>query len=709
MSAEPPSPVPPGTIVEEKSYSELAIERYLQISELQEVLELSQDDYSQVAHQCCLPKQLQGSIFVGHKATDLDSIASAIGAAELFQGIPARASEVNNETAHALRIWNFDVPAPYLEVSTEHPARMTCIVDHNQKVQCPDHLDYDKLIGVIDHHAMQGGTVSTSSPIYVNIHPWGSACTIIATMFFQARRSMSRQTAGILLSGILSDTLNLRSPTTTEYDCLAVSLLSNFAKVSDVNELARSLFKAKSMELLRCTPHQLVRGDLKTFECHCKNPTNLSLPSQLVKMAFGVIETTDVTGLINLKDKLTYELRALKAEESKDLVFLALVDIVSLNTQLILVGAREVDLATRVFNGTIDQATGLMPLQGLVSRKKDFIPPLEHYLSKKGWSMPELSTEEQNLLAHKNFGRVELECTEFGCQTVRQDVDASKVMGDDCNDPTCTGGVDNGDGNGSSNITITTSSDSTSETPVDPNAAKISRHQHRHHHPQTSSCNRLTAADVTRRILSAYKLKGPHIPTRDEMNEAIGFVLGSTKSSTGIGANGGMEVNITGPSSHSLCSTTNTLAPSGPVKRTHSQLETCNDSSTLTVPLEVPTSLDGVKRQKINSNQLSPRRSPFAAPRSPALLAQNMHITADLDRQQAEELVQELLAFTTSDNEVIRNMEETLQLPSKENFKSFIHKIVDSKDSDPSLKFLLCALTHALADDMNLSQGDEQQ
>jgi inorganic pyrophosphatase/exopolyphosphatase len=686
MDQPPPPPIThqKSLVVEEKSYSELAIERYLQISELQEVIELNEEEYTNVSLQCHLPKQLFGCIFVGHKATDLDSIASAIGAAELFQGVPARASEINNETTHALRIWNIDIPQPYLDVTQSHSSRMTCIVDHNQKVQCPDHLDYDKLIGVIDHHAMQGGTVSTSSPIYVNIHPWGSACTIIATMFFQARRSMSRQTAGILLSGILSDTLNLRSPTTTEYDCLAVSLLSTFAKVSDVNELARSLFKAKSMELLRCTPHQLVRGDLKTFECHCRSPDlNTTTPPPIIKMAFGVIETTDVSGLVKLSDKLIYELRALKTEESKDLVFLALVDIVSLNTQLILVGARELDLATRVFGGQIDQTTGLMQLHNLVSRKKDFIPPLEHYLSKKGWKMPDLSPDEQQSLSSENFGRVELECTEFGCQTVRGD--APIQIDVSCNGQHCEDDGHMGE------------SKDEHQHGGDLNSVKASRHQHRHHHSHHQPRG-LTAADVTRRILSSYKLKGPHVPSKSQIDEAITFVLGGTTASVSSNNNGTVSCAISGP---------RTL-PSNQIatKRSISQLE--DDS--VAIPL---TGLDSlpVKRQRTEqpaSPLIGSALHAARAPRSPGLLAQNMHI-ADLDHQQAGELIKELLQFASTDNEIIRNMEETLQLPSKETFKNFIQNCVQS-DADPNIKFLLCALAHALSSETalanSLSEGD---
>lgn len=375
----------------------------------------SNDDYERLS--CFLPSELYGCVFVGHKATDLDSIASAVGCAELFHGVAARASNVNSESKFALEYWSIPTPLPFLDV-VKADSRV-CIVDHNQAKQCPDGINFGQVVGCIDHHAMQGNTISTSTPIHVDIKPWGSACTIVAHMFFRAKRKITRKTAGMLLSGILSDTLNLRSPTTTEHDGLAVALLSKLADVSNTNDLARSLFKAKSQELLMCTPHQLVRGDIKTFECRCPNTKTISI-------SFGVIETTDVSGLINIRDELAMELRALKKEEKKDVAFLAFVDIVNLSSYLLLVGSRETHLAKTVFKGEVDPVTGLMNLPNLVSRKKDFIPPLERAIA-DGYELPTLSAEEANQAEKEEFGEVSLECGEHGCQTVRQPCVASSA------------------------------------------------------------------------------------------------------------------------------------------------------------------------------------------------------------------------------------------------------------------------------------------
>ncbi len=78
---------------------------------------------------------------------------------------------------------------------------------------------------MIDHHALQNATIVTDMPIYIDIRPWGSMSTIIAHTFLTLRRRPKTSTAGMLLCAILSDTLNLQSPTTTEWDRLMVAVL----------------------------------------------------------------------------------------------------------------------------------------------------------------------------------------------------------------------------------------------------------------------------------------------------------------------------------------------------------------------------------------------------------------------------------------------------------------------------------------------------
>lgn len=88
-----------------------------------------------------VPQTLNGAIFCGHLVTDLDSIAGAIGAAELYGGIPARASEVNSETEFALKRWNISKPRPIEELLVELPQAGVCLVDHQQTSQLNPSID----------------------------------------------------------------------------------------------------------------------------------------------------------------------------------------------------------------------------------------------------------------------------------------------------------------------------------------------------------------------------------------------------------------------------------------------------------------------------------------------------------------------------------------------------------------------------------------
>jgi len=121
------------------------------------------------------------------------------------------------------------------------------------------------ICGVIDHHALQSGTVITDKPIYIDIRPWGSACTIVAHTFLRIRKPIPATVAGILLSGILSDTLNLRSPTTTDHDRLLVAVLAKISACADINELADKQFAAKSAALMHISPYEVACGDQKKF------------------------------------------------------------------------------------------------------------------------------------------------------------------------------------------------------------------------------------------------------------------------------------------------------------------------------------------------------------------------------------------------------------------------------------------------------------
>jgi len=330
-----------------------------------------------------LPSQLSGALFCGHLMTDLDSIAGAIGAAELYGGIPGRASEVNTETAFALEQWGSPKPKPIEELLEEYPKAGVCLVDHQQTSQLNKSIDLARIVGVIDHHALQNATIVTDIPIYIDIRPWGSMSTIITHNFLTLRRRPHRETAGMLLSAIISDTLNLQSPTTTEWDRLMLSILVELVGVDDVQYLASQQFKAKSSELANLSARQLITGDQKVFTYKTEQFDG--------SVAFAVIETTDDEVILKKAPELLVALNEDREATGVSLTFLAVVNIVELKSTLLLCGPNERSLAVSAYeNGRLLQETDYsepyaMDLGNLVSRKKDFIPAISAAI-KKGWS-----------------------------------------------------------------------------------------------------------------------------------------------------------------------------------------------------------------------------------------------------------------------------------------------------------------------------------
>merc|ERR1711966_460937 len=138
--------------------------------------------------------------------------------------------------------------------------------------------------------------------------------------FLSHQRRPSKGVAGMLLCAILSDTLNLQGPTTTEYDKMMVSVLAEIAGVDDIQFLASQQFKAKSKKLAGLSAHGLVNGDQKAF--------SFKTESFEGDIGFAVVETTDDAVIIDRLDELLPEIVACKKEKGHSALFLAVVNIV---------------------------------------------------------------------------------------------------------------------------------------------------------------------------------------------------------------------------------------------------------------------------------------------------------------------------------------------------------------------------------------------
>jgi manganese-dependent inorganic pyrophosphatase len=383
--------------------------------------------------------ELSNALFCGHVMADLDSIAGAIGAAHLYGGTPARASEINSETVWALEKWGCVQPDKIEDLLTAQPDRNVCLVDFQQQSQLNPAIPMRNIVGIIDHHALQSNTIITEGPIFVDIRPWGCMSSILAHSYAVQETHLPLNIAGMLLSAILSDTLNLRSPTTTVWDERMVSMLVQYLDLEDVNELAARQFRAKSHELSCMSPYQLVNGDMKTFKFSAavnyddddddndekqkqkqKQDTSGTgtAPTTVYAIGYGVIETTDAAASMARIQHLIPEMRIVREEKNLTAYFLAVVDIVHLTSSLLICGPTEESLAVAAYGGKcvttrtdtdteLESNNKVLELVGLVSRKKDFIPPLTRAVA-GGWHAPPVApiTDESEQPGEQQGGGV---------------------------------------------------------------------------------------------------------------------------------------------------------------------------------------------------------------------------------------------------------------------------------------------------------------
>jgi manganese-dependent inorganic pyrophosphatase len=172
----------------------------------------------------------------------------------------------------------------------------------------------------------------------------------------------------MLLCAIISDTLNLMGPTTTQWDRMMVAILAIIAGVDDINTLASQQFKAKSRELAGMSATQLCSGDCKVFKL-------VNGKGIMFKIGFAVVETTDDDVIMERKNELLPELKSSKFDKGLDFLFLAVVNIVEMRSNLLMCSSDELSLAKFAYGGTIT-SDGVMEMGNRVSRKKEFVPPI---------------------------------------------------------------------------------------------------------------------------------------------------------------------------------------------------------------------------------------------------------------------------------------------------------------------------------------------
>lgn len=203
----------------------------------------------------------------GHKNPDTDSICSAIAYAALknscgdvkFAYEPIRLGEINSETKFVLDY--FSVQEPMLKAAVEAGERVIQ-VDHNEVEQAITGIETANIVGIIDHHRVNG--IFTDEPIYIRIEPVGCTATIIAKLFKEKNYPINKTMAGLLTSAILSDSLIFRSPTCTAEDEAVCRSLAKIANISNLEAYGLEMLKAGST-LVGKSAETIFMADFKEF------------------------------------------------------------------------------------------------------------------------------------------------------------------------------------------------------------------------------------------------------------------------------------------------------------------------------------------------------------------------------------------------------------------------------------------------------------
>src|SRR6266487_1196224 len=233
------------------------------------------------------------------------------------------------------------------------------LVDHNEQSQAVDGIDEAELLGIIDHHRI--ADVHTNKPIMFRADPVGCTGTIITGLYHEAGIDIPREVAGLLLAGLLYDTLILRSPTCTPRDERVADELARITG-EDIERYGQEIFAAAAADLNARSATELLTSDFKEFSVGN------------TKFAVGTVETASPVTIEQRTDALLSTMQQLSKQRGYSCFLFMIVDIINMRCTLLIWGGEEA--VSQVF-GTPLQADGhTIVVDGLVSRKKQLVPQL---------------------------------------------------------------------------------------------------------------------------------------------------------------------------------------------------------------------------------------------------------------------------------------------------------------------------------------------
>jgi manganese-dependent inorganic pyrophosphatase len=236
-----------------------------------------------------------------------------------------------------------------------HPRRVV-LVDHAEMGQSVAGVETAEIVEILDHHHI--GSIETRVPVRATFDPVGSTATLVIERFRQNGMEPSRTTAMTLLGAILSDTVILNSPTTTERDHSVIEYLERVLAV-DATEFGREMFEATA-DVSEVSAQEIITRDAKQYQVRGGN-----------SIAIAQIEVVG-KGLLERKDELLEAMRRARGDKNLAMYALMVTDVLSKGTDLLVSG----DMAGVSRSFGTPSADGVIELPGVMSRKKEVAPKL---------------------------------------------------------------------------------------------------------------------------------------------------------------------------------------------------------------------------------------------------------------------------------------------------------------------------------------------
>ncbi len=290
---------------------------------------------------------------IGHKNPDTDTVISSIAYSYLMgeNYIPVVPGDLNPETKFVLEKFNIDVPE---KITSVKEGDKFFLVDHNEDTQRFEGITEENVVGILDHHKIN---FCNSCPINILVRPYGSSCTVISEMFFDRNLDLDKNIAGALLSGLLSDTVILKSPTCTQVDRDIANKLAEIAGISDIYSFGMELF-AKKAEIQNKSNIEIINNDFKDFDIKGK------------KIGVSQVELADVSLIMSRKEELLNEMTEILEKNNYFSIILMVTDIIKEGSYLWIVGDNSV---FELFENDVDSNTFY---KGIMSRKKQILPKI---------------------------------------------------------------------------------------------------------------------------------------------------------------------------------------------------------------------------------------------------------------------------------------------------------------------------------------------